>query len=132
MRMSSQDERKLIARRKNLERAFEDMSGKPVIVEGKNDREALRRCKVKERILIIKGRPEEIARSLAGEDEAIVLTDFDERGEELAKILCECLRSYGVAPNIGCRRRLRYALGISVFQEIDRKLEEFEKESERI
>lgn len=132
MRMSSSGERKLLSRNKNLERAFEEMRGKPIIVEGKKDREALRRCGVNGKILIMNGRPQDVCGPLEGEEEAIILTDFDERGEELAEILCECLRSIGVCPNTDCRRRLRYALGIATFQEIDRRLEEHESESRRI
>ena len=45
MRMSSAGERKLVARRKALFRALEEMPGKPVIVEGKRDKESLERCR---------------------------------------------------------------------------------------
>ncbi len=128
MRMSSAGERKLISRLKALDRAIEEMRGKPVIVEGKKDKQALENCGIKERILLINRKPEDLCRSLSGEDEAIILTDFDERGEELAEVISELLRSYGVRPDTDCRRRLRYALGIRVFQEIDSRYEEIEKE----
>ncbi|MFH1447251.1 MAG: hypothetical protein ABIG39_00145 [Candidatus Micrarchaeota archaeon] len=132
MRMSSREERKLISRRRNLQRAIEDMDGKPILVEGKKDREALRRCGIIGKIVLINRKPQELCGSLAGANEAVILTDFDEQGEELSVILGEHLRSYGIRPNTECRRRLRYSLGLRVFQEMDRRLEEFRIELQKI
>lgn len=107
------------------------MEGKPVIVEGKKDMLALRRCGIK-RIVMINGRPSELCRLLEGANEAVILTDFDQRGDELLEIISGHLRSYGIRPNVECRRRLRYSLGLQVFQEIDRRLCEFENEMKEL
>ncbi len=128
MKMSSKKDRKLMSRLKIFRRALEDMEGKPIIVEGKKDMNALRRCGIKERIIVLKGRPDDICRSLRDNDEAVILTDFDKRGEELSAILSDNLRSYGTRPNIECRRRLKYSVGVRVFQELDKRVAEFENE----
>ena len=131
MRMSSASERKLVARRKALFRALEEMRGKPVIVEGKRDKESLESCMIK-RIIPVNGRPREACEMLAGENEAVILTDFDKAGEEMLGQLSETLRGCGVRPNVDCRRMLRYALGLATFQEFDKRFGELMKQTEQL
>ena len=76
------------------------------------------------RIIPVNGRPREACERLAGENEAIILTDFDCAGEELLERLSETLRACGVRPNVDCRRKFRYALGLSNFQEFDKRFGE--------
>ncbi|MFH1470822.1 MAG: hypothetical protein ABIF01_03675 [Candidatus Micrarchaeota archaeon] len=128
--MSSRGERKTIARLKALERGLQGMRGKPILVEGKRDTESLERH-IKERIIPVNGNPKKLAKLLKGEEEAVVLTDFDSAGEELLVMLSEELRSIGVKPDIECRRLFRYALGLARFEEFSRRYEELIEEGER-
>ncbi len=74
---------------KILLKAIEDLrmkSGKAIIVvEGKRDRLALRSLGVKGEILEISNMPNSVLADTIGEKEAIILTDWDERGERILK-----------------------------------------------
>jgi 5S rRNA maturation endonuclease (ribonuclease M5) len=118
---------------KLLKRVLKELeeSGKPILVEGKRDREALERIGVGNRIFLINMRPDELCERVAKTaDEAVVLTDFDEAGEKLCKRIEEALYSCNVLPNTEVRRKLRYLLGVYNFEEIDRRMEEFKKKIE--
>jgi 5S rRNA maturation endonuclease (ribonuclease M5) len=122
--------KKLQRKQKFLKRVLKELeeSRKPIIVEGKKDRAALERIGVGNRIFLINWTPDELSRRVAKvADEAVVLTDFDETGEKLCKRVEEALCSYNVLPDTEVRRKLRYALGVYNFEEIDRKMEELQK-----
>jgi 5S rRNA maturation endonuclease (ribonuclease M5) len=57
----------------------------------------------------------------------VILTDFDEAGEELCCRVEDGLRAYNVSPDTEMRRKLQRILGLRNFEEIDRKLEELRK-----
>jgi 5S rRNA maturation endonuclease (ribonuclease M5) len=125
--------RKLQKKQKFLDRVLRELeeSGAPVLVEGKRDKEALERIGVRNRIFLINMRPDRLCERVAKvADEAVILTDFDETGEELCKRVEEALRSYDVLPNTEVRRKLRYLLGVYNFEEIERKMEEFKRKIE--
>lgn len=88
--------------------------GAVVLVEGKRDRRALTE-------LGIKGTIVEVSKKLSLEKlscrKAIILTDFDEKGDELAKSLEKGLRRLGIEPVLEPRRRLRLLVGN--FKEIE-------------
>lgn len=98
-----------------------------VLVEGKKDREALERIGVKNRIVLVGMGARSACERLSGFDEAVILADFDERGEEIAREIEETLGACNIRPNTEYGRRLRYVLGVRNFEEIEGKLEEFEK-----
>jgi len=125
--------RRLQRKQKFLKRTLRELreSGAVILVEGKRDREALKRIGVKNRIFLINMSPDRLCERVSRTaDEAVILTDFDAAGERLCKRVEEALRSYSVLPNTEMRRKFRYLLGIYNFEEIDRKLEEFEKKVE--
>jgi len=85
--------------------------GVPILVEGMKDEQALKDMGVKGRI--IKTRTEgkkmfELAEELASYGSVIVLTDFDEEGEELAKEITRHLHVWGVQTIM--RRKARNAI----------------------
>ena len=107
--------------RKELQRLMEDLGDCVVMVEGKKDSEAVHRYV--EGVIEVAGRPrhacEKAARS--GALEVTVLTDLDERGNELADELSSELRSHGVKADTRLRRRIGRLLGISQMENFERK-----------
>ncbi len=81
----------------------------PVIVEGKNDREALRNIDVPGKIISLNdGLPifatcEEVSRT---HESAVILTDWDHRGGQLCRLLREGLAANGVRYDVDLRGRL--------------------------
>lgn len=97
-------ERKLEALTYFLERittAAEE--GIPIIVEGKADADALRKLGVKGQVICVKAslKPlRDLLEVIKSKDEAIILTDFDRRGAELANRLNKSLEDMQVKPNL--------------------------------
>ncbi len=87
------------------------MSGTPIIVEGKKDREALLELGIRGEIIELKrrGRIVSIIEGIKSR-QAVVLTDFDRRGEELADMCVKLLQRSGVRPVFEPYRKL-HALG---------------------
>lgn len=122
--------RKLVRKEKLLRRVLNELaeSDAVVLVEGKRDKNALERIGIRNRIMVINMSPDEVSERVSRvADKAVVLTDFDDAGEELRCRVEEALRSYNVSPNTEVRKRLHYLLGVRNFEEIERKLEEFRK-----
>jgi 5S rRNA maturation endonuclease (ribonuclease M5) len=117
---------------KNLLESLEE-GEQEVVVEGKRDRVALQNLGIRNRITLINQSPDRVAERVAshGASEAVVLTDFDRSGEELAQRICEALESYGVKPDLDIRRKLRYLFGVLFIEELDRKVAEFQEKLER-
>jgi 5S rRNA maturation endonuclease (ribonuclease M5) len=87
------------------ELAFE---GVPILVEGKRDAEALRRLGIEGKILeLSSGGP--MLSFLEGlkYTKILILTDFDDKGEELASFCCEHLTKLGVEPILEPYQKLR-------------------------
>ncbi|MBS7644808.1 MAG: toprim domain-containing protein [Candidatus Bathyarchaeia archaeon] len=105
-----------------LSKAIQDLrelsnEGTPIIVEGKNDVDSLKKIGVNGRILKIKGSNmslQDFIYSLSSEEEAIILTDFDREGDEIASELMEELTKIGVKANNVIRRRIRRLVGREV------------------
>ena len=97
-------ERKLEALTYFLERvATATEEGIPIIVEGKADADALRKLGVKGQIICVKASLKPLAELLEVikiRREAIILTDFDRRGAELANRLKKSLEEMRVKPNL--------------------------------
>ncbi len=114
----------MLRNRKDLQRLMEEMGSMVVMVEGKKDSEAIQRYVVS--VIEVSGRTriacERAARS--GAAEVAVLTDFDERGKELAEELNSELRSRGVKPNLTIRRRMGKLLGITRIENFERRYRE--------
>jgi len=107
---------------KSLERKFEALmrlldrliavgeEGTPIIVEGKKDFAALRELGVDAPIICVKSSRKpvlDLLKAIKTKKEAVILTDFDRRGAELAKTVANCLEEVGVKPNLFYWRELR-------------------------
>jgi 5S rRNA maturation endonuclease (ribonuclease M5) len=88
---------------------------------------------IRNKVTLINQSPDRVAARVAshGASEAVVLTDFDRTGEELAQRVREALESHGVKPDLEVRRKLRYLFGVLFIEELDRKVEEFQEKLER-
>lgn len=97
-------ERKLEALTYFLERvATASEEGFPIIVEGKADEDALRKLGVKGHVICVKASLKplvEVLEVIKRRCEAIILTDFDRRGAELANRLTKSLEEMCVKPNL--------------------------------
>ncbi len=93
-------------RLEGLERVFEDLEedseNMPIIVEGAQDVAALRRLGIHRNVMALNrgvsifSFAEMVSRRF---DDAIVLTDWDRRGGQLARMLREALQANGVSVN---------------------------------
>jgi 5S rRNA maturation endonuclease (ribonuclease M5) len=85
-------------------------AGIPVIVEGRRDKEALRRLRVHGRIVCVKSTAEgfhDFAASLSRSREVTVLTDFDEEGARLAAKLIDELTHMRVKADLAIWKQLK-------------------------
>ena len=130
MDFTSLSREELKHREKQLKAVLEELNEKDavIIVEGKKDRNALQRAGVKGRIEIVNRSPEELSRRMAGEKEVVLLTDFDEAGEEICRRMQESLSSYNVKADVNSRRKFHRILRVRNFETMDKNFEEFEKE----
>ncbi|MEM3578060.1 MAG: toprim domain-containing protein [Candidatus Bathyarchaeia archaeon] len=82
----------------------EAAKGKPIIVEGKRDIEALKQLAVEGKIITAKAGKTllELVAEIegTGAKEVILLLDFDRRGKELTKILRQHLEKMGIRLNV--------------------------------
>ncbi len=93
-------------RLKELEKVFEeledDSEGTPIIVEGAQDVAALKKLGIHKNVMAVNrgmsifSFAEMVSRR---HDEAIVLTDWDRRGGQLARMLKEAFKANGVSVN---------------------------------
>lgn len=103
-----------------LERLAKEMAkGVPVIVEGRNDEEALRRLQLKGDIILAKGFGKSFLDVLKeakerGKRDAVLLMDFDRRGREWTKRLMQHFERMGIKPNLVFWRELRGLVGRDV------------------
>lgn len=84
-------------------------NGAVLIVEGKKDRESLLRLGIRDSIMTLSRMPlldfsEAVCRSTA---DAILLTDWDRRGNNIASRISKYLRSLGIMPDCRLRGRLQ-------------------------
>jgi len=111
---------------------MEKLKNAVVLVEGKKDQYALEPY-VRGTVLQIssgrlKGACEKAAKM--GVQKAIVLTDRDDAGEELAKMANDELRSCGISADLDTRKRLMAILRLSFVENFDKKYEKKLKEIE--
>ena len=102
MNFASLTDEELKQKAKQLKRAIEELveKGAVVIVEGKKDKVALQKIGIRNRIKLINKTPDELSRMVSGEKEAIILTDFDDAGEEICRRVEESLSSYNVKADV--------------------------------
>jgi len=83
--------------------------GAAIIVEGKRDRRALRELGINGPVRLGTQKALlELCEEVAEEyDKVIVLTDWDGKGDKLARLMAEFLNNAGVAVNIDLRKRIK-------------------------
>lgn len=118
------DEKHLAMKRWN--RAMESLEDVALFVEGKNDKLALESLGFKE-IYLVSGTLRQSCENAAknGVKNAVILTDLDERGDELAFEASEELRRYGINPDTELRKKIGGMLKLRHFEDMKKKLEEF-------
>ena len=86
----------------------ENFAGAAVIVEGMNDKAALRRLGLKGKILSFKSSGQTLLDFVdgIGSKRVLVLTDFDKEGHEVAARITEELEHQGVKVEMSLRRQL--------------------------
>ena len=83
--------------------------GVPILIEGRKDEEALKKLGVEGEFIKVSGTPLnlfEIAEIAAKSSKVIILTDFDKKGNQLAKRLSQDIQSLGSEPDMQIRRRI--------------------------
>ena len=83
--------------------------GMPILIEGKKDEQALKNLGIHGNFIKVSGsglKLFEIAEmAVKSSSKVIILTDFDKKGNELAKRLAEDIQSLGCYPNLEIRRK---------------------------
>ncbi len=83
-------------------------NGATIVVEGKRDRKALEELGVRGQIVLVSQRPLlEVVESLPQDGEVVLLTDWDKRGDEIAKKIAFHLQYRGIAANTRLRGKIR-------------------------
>jgi 5S rRNA maturation endonuclease (ribonuclease M5) len=119
------------AQQKELRKLMEKLEDSLVLVEGKKDERALSPYMREGRILqISSGRLRNACAKAAqtGAREAVILTDRDRAGEELAALARDELRANGISPNMEVRHRLLAILMLTYVENFGSKYEEKMKE----
>jgi Small primase-like proteins (Toprim domain) len=100
---------------RRLSRIVEELSscveqGMPILIEGKKDEKALMELGINGNIIKVSGsglKLFEIAEIAAkSSSKVIILTDFDKKGDILAKKLSEDIQSLGSHPDLNIRRNI--------------------------
>ncbi len=100
---------------RRLSRIVEELSscveqGMPILIEGKKDEEALNELGITGNIIKVSGsglKLFEIAEIAANtSSKVIILTDFDKKGDILAKKLSEDIQSLGSHPDLNIRKNI--------------------------
>ena len=104
---------------KKLKEILDDVEY-PIIVEGKRDVDAINEYGVDE-VVSLKGRPLfKVALSVSkNADKALVLVDFDEEGEKIAKKLNTFLERFGVVPKNSIRGKIKHILTLEGISQIE-------------
>lgn len=132
----------------SLRRKFEDIEktlkrivsssrdGIPIIVEGRRDKEALRRLKIPGIVICLKSSGNgfyDFTANLADKREVIVLTDFDKEGTRLAAKLIDELTHMKVKVNVAIWKKLKALCRseIRAIEELDGLVEDLREKSRK-
>ena len=132
----------------SLRRKFEDIEktlkrivsssrdGIPIIVEGRRDKEALRRLKIPGIVICLKSSGNgfyDFTANFADKREVIVLTDFDKEGTRFAAKLIDELTHMKVKVNVAIWKKLKSLCRseIRAIEELDGLVEDLREESRK-
>lgn len=115
--------------RAGLERCLAQLRTNVLFVEGQRDRHALQRLGCASAYTISGNLVISCAQAAErGVQKAVILTDLDRRGNELARRAVEELERYGIQADTDCRKRLGRLLRLKYFEDIDRLYRAFIEE----
>ena len=84
--------------------------GTPILIEGKKDEEALNKLGIEGNIIKVSGSGlklfEVAEKAIESSSEVIILTDFDKKGDLLAKKLSNDIQSLGSHPDLNIRKNI--------------------------
>ncbi len=100
-----------------IEKEIRNISDLQIIVEGKKDREVMEKFGFKN-ILEISGKNFHSLLKKINKEKVVILTDFDEEGEKLAKELSHFLMANGIKVDWNERKILRNLLCIRKIEEL--------------
>ena len=84
--------------------------GMPILIEGKKDEEALKNLGINGDFIKVSGSPYKLFEitemATKSSSKIIILTDFDKKGNELAKKLSEDIQGFGSHPDLEIRRKI--------------------------
>jgi 5S rRNA maturation endonuclease (ribonuclease M5) len=113
-----------------LAKTLGKLRAETILVEGKRDRRALQELIPGAKIFLAQGKKERLVERLSGCRTVAVLFDFDEEGNRKTQEWRELLSEEGFRVDAESRKRLRAALGITFFEDLDRKKSELETKME--
>jgi len=92
------------------ELSYRVKKGTPILIEGKKDEEALNKLGIKGNIIKVSGSGlklfEVAEKAIESSSEVIILTDFDKKGDLLAKKLSNDIQSLGSHPDLNIRKNI--------------------------
>lgn len=123
-----------------LDKLFDALEKSVVVVEGKNDAEALAEAGVQCACVLMAGlKPEKVVEKIIGQgnekivaqqrEQIVLLTDFDDEGERKEKELKRALAEAGLKADDGLRRKFRRLFGINTVEQLPFALRRLEKET---
>lgn len=125
---STAEEKRITLKRWN--RIMESLEDVALFVEGKNDKIALQSLGFTD-IYLVSGTLRQSCENAAnnGSTNAVILTDLDERGDELAFEASEELARYGIKSDTETRKKIGGMLKLRHFEDMKKKLEVFLEEN---
>ncbi len=123
------DEEKKRYLEKQLKNIIEKLKMSNIAVEGKKDVEALKRLGCNN-IICVAGNPKIMCKTMNKMKwkNVVILTDIDERGNELADEVRKELERYEIAVDVETRKRVSKILNLKEVETIDRKYEKILKD----
>jgi 5S rRNA maturation endonuclease (ribonuclease M5) len=115
---------------KRAKRLLEQLREGWIFVEGKKDKEALRKLGL-EKVLTISGNLRISCRKLDKDVKVFVLTDLDRRGDQLARTARDELEGYSIIADLTVRKRLAHTLRIRYFEDTTKAYDELIEEGEK-
>ena len=92
------------------ELSYRVKKGTPILIEGKKDEEALNKLGINGNIIKVSGSGlklfEVAEKATESSSEVIILTDFDKKGDLLAKKLSNDIQSLGSHPDLNIRKNI--------------------------
>lgn len=118
-------------KQKLLEKVFGSLEKSVVVVEGKNDAQALAEAGVQCNCVLVGGlKPEKVVEKIVAQEREMIvlLTDFDDEGERKEKQLKRALAEAGLKADDGLRRKFRQLFRINTVEQLPFALRRLEKE----